>query len=67
LKLSYLNERYELGFPTQEAETLSGFIITNYETIPRQKERIVIGNYEFEILLVTETKIETVRMKDLRR
>ncbi len=67
LKLSYLNEKYDLGFPTQEAETLSGFIITNYETIPRQKERIVIGNYEFEILLVTETKIETVRMKDLRR
>lgn len=67
LKLSYLNEKYDFDFPTDEAETLSGYIIANYEVIPRQKERLVIGNYEFEILLVTETKIETVRMKVLRR
>ncbi len=67
LRLSYLNEKYDLNFLLDEAETLSGYIIAGYETIPKQKEKIVIDNYEFEILLVTETKIETVKLKVLRK
>lgn len=63
LKIDYINEKYDLDLPRDEAETLSGFIIAGYEMIPRQKERIIIGKFEFEILLVTETRIETVKLK----
>ena len=66
LELDYLNEKYGFNFPTDESETLSGFIITQHETIPKIKERIFIGRYEFDILLVTNTRIETVKMKVLR-
>lgn len=65
LELEYLNEKYDFGFPTDESETLSGYIINNHETIPKIKERIIIEHYEFDILLVTETRIETVKMKIL--
>jgi CBS domain containing-hemolysin-like protein len=63
LELDYLNEKYDFTFPTDASETLSGYIISNHETIPKNKERIIIGFYEFDILLVTDTRIETVKMK----
>ncbi len=63
LELDYLNEKYDFNFSTEESETLSGFIISEHETIPKIKERIIIGKYEFDILLVTNTRIETVKMK----
>ncbi len=66
LELDYLNEKYGFNFPTDESETLSGFIITEHETIPKIKERIIIDKYEFDILLVTNTRIETVKMRVLR-
>jgi putative hemolysin len=67
LEVDYLNEKYELDIPSDEADTLSGFIITNHETIPKQKERIIIDNYEFEILMVTDTRIETTKLKLLNK
>lgn len=66
LELDYLNEKYDFNFPTDDSETLSGYIITNHETIPKNKERIIIDLYEFDILLVSETRIETVKMKVLK-
>ena len=65
LELDYLKEKYSLEFPGNESETLSGFIINQHETIPRLKEHIIIGDYEFEILSVSDTRIEMVRMKIL--
>ncbi len=66
LELDYLNEKYGFNFPTDQSETLSGYIITNHETIPKIKEQIIIDNYEFDILLVTDTRIDTVKMKVLK-
>ncbi|KAA5534908.1 HlyC/CorC family transporter [Taibaiella lutea] len=65
LEVDYLNEKYELELPADEAETLSGLIISSHEKIPKQKERIIIDNYEFEIMLVTDTRIEQVKLKIL--
>jgi putative hemolysin len=65
LKLDYLEEKYKLEFPAGESETLSGFIISQHETIPKLKERIIINNYEFDVLLVSDTRIETVKLKVL--
>ena len=67
LELDYITEKYKLDFPGEEgAETLSGYIIQNNEAIPKQKERIVFGNYEFDILNVSDTRIETVKVKVLK-
>lgn len=66
LELDYLERKYGFEFPGQDTETLSGFIIHYHETIPRQKERIIIDDYEFDILSVSDTRIETVKMKKLK-
>lgn len=66
LELDYLNEKYGFNFPTDESETLSGYIIANHETIPKLKDRIIIDRNEFDILLVSDTRIQTVKMKILK-
>jgi CBS domain containing-hemolysin-like protein len=66
LELDYLNEKYNFDFPAHESETLSGYIINEHKTIPKLKERIIIGHYEFDVLEVSDTRIETVKMKVLR-
>ncbi len=67
LELDYISEKYKLNFPDSgETETLSGFIIQNRDEIPKQKETFTVGNYQFDILNVTDTKIETVKMKVLK-
>lgn len=67
LEIDYLNEKYDLDFPETQAETLSGFIIENHESIPKQKDRIIIGNFEFDILLMSDTRIETSKVKVLHQ
>jgi putative hemolysin len=66
LELDYLENKYGFDFPGGDSETLSGFIINYHETIPRQKERIIIDDYEFDIISVSDTRIEMVKMKKLK-
>lgn len=66
LELDYLRDKYELSFPEDAPETLSGYIIQEYGSIPRLKERIIIQHYEFEILHVSDTRIEMVRLRKLQ-
>jgi CBS domain containing-hemolysin-like protein len=66
VSLHFIEQKYHLVFEGKEgAETLSGYIIQNHQRIPKQKERIIIDNIEFDILNVTETRIETVKAKVL--
>lgn len=66
LELDYLSKKYGMEFPNNESETLSGFIINHHETIPQQKDRIIIDDYEFDILSVSDTRIEMVKVKMLK-
>jgi CBS domain containing-hemolysin-like protein len=66
LELDYLREKYGFDFSREETETLSGYIINFHETIPEQKERIIIDDYEFDIMHVSDTRIEMVKMKKLK-
>jgi putative hemolysin len=67
LELDYIAEKYNLDFrDNEETGTLSGYIISEHEEIPKQKDRIIIDDYEFDILNVSETRIETVKMKVLK-
>lgn len=67
LELDYIIEKYKLDFrKNEETETLSGYIISQHESIPRLKDRIIIDDYQFDILSVSETRIESVKLKILR-
>jgi CBS domain containing-hemolysin-like protein len=61
LKIDLLKEKYNLDFP-DESETLSGFIINRHKRIPREKEKIIIDDYRFEIVAMSDTKIEQVKL-----
>ncbi|MGN6494036.1 MAG: hemolysin family protein [Agriterribacter sp.] len=66
LELDYLNRKYNFDFGEAASETLSGYIIHNHEMIPKIKERIIIDNYEFDIINVSDTRIEMVKIKRLK-
>ena len=67
MELDLIAEKYKLDFPDdEETETLSGYIIKNHEQIPKLKEHIIIGNYEIDILNVSDTRIEMVKLKVLK-
>lgn len=64
LELDYIAGKYKLEFPNdEETETLSGYIIKHNEEIPKQKEHLFIANYEIDILNVSDTRIEMVKLK----
>lgn len=65
LELDYLNEKYNLNFNADDSETLSGYIINHFESIPKQKETIIVENFQIDILNVSDTRIETVKLKVL--
>lgn len=66
MELDYLNEKYKMDFAVADSETLSGYIINAHETIPKLKETIIIGHYKFDIVAVSDTRIEMVKMKILK-
>jgi len=63
LEIDYLNEKYEdLQLPEGEYHTLSGYLVMTTETIPEQGAEIILDGYQFILALVSDTKIETVRV-----
>lgn len=66
LELDYLERKYGLEFEGYDSETISGYVINHHETIPSQKERIIIGDYEFDVLSVSDTRIEMIKLKKLK-
>ena len=66
LEMDFIIEKYQLEFNAQESETLSGYIINQFGTIPKQNQEIIIDDYQFNIMTVSDTRIEMVKMKILR-
>jgi putative hemolysin len=62
IEIDRVNEEYELQIPESEYETLSGMLVNHIGRIPRVNEIIIIENYHFKVLSVTETKIETIKL-----
>ncbi|NNE02532.1 MAG: HlyC/CorC family transporter [Eudoraea sp.] len=66
LEVDYLNETYKLELPdTEEFETLGGLIVNETGEIPAKDTEIKVGNYQFTILEVSNTKIDLVALKVL--
>ncbi len=65
LEVDYLNEKYDLGLSEGDYNTISGYIVTAIETIPEEGQRINLDGYEFVLETVSETKIESIRVRKL--
>ena len=67
LEIGYLNERYEaIDLPEGDYHTLSGYLVMTTETIPEKDQEVVLDDYRFIFELVSDTKIEMVRVIKLR-
>lgn len=66
LELDYLAEKYGLDFENEESDTLSGYVIQQHEHFPKQGSRIIAGDYQFDIMEMSDTRIELLKMKLLK-
>jgi putative hemolysin len=66
LEIDYLNEKYGLNLPEGDYETLSGFVVSNHEDIPEMDELIILGRFQFKMISVSDTRINTVKLKVLK-
>ncbi len=62
LELDYLYEKYGIDFAADSAETLSGYLIHKHEAIPKVREVIHLSHFDAEILMVSDTRIEKVKL-----
>lgn len=64
LEVEYLNEEYELGLPeSEEYDTLAGYIISEYGSIPLEGEQIEVEGYRIKILKRESSRLELVRVE----
>ncbi len=67
LEIDYLNEKYPgLDLPDGDYLTLSGYLVMTSGTIPDEGETIELGDYRFICEVVSDKKIETVRVERLQ-
>lgn len=63
LEINYLNERYEaIQLPEGDYHTLSGYLVMTTEAIPEKDQEVILDGYQFIFELVSDTKIEMVRV-----
>ena len=56
------DESHGIDFEADNAETLSGYLIHKHEGIPKVREVIHLSHFDAEILIVSDTRIEKVKL-----
>ena len=62
LEIDFLNDKYELGLPEGDYETIAGLVISEAENIPRKGQKVFVEQFEFTVLDSTKTKIDKVKL-----
>ena len=62
LEIDYLNDKYEWNLPEGDYDTLGGMIISVNEDIPEMNEVIVYQPFSFQIIEMTDTKINLIKL-----
>jgi len=63
-EIDYLNEKYFLDIPaSEEYDTLAGYIIYHYESIPEKDTTVEIDNFLITITDVSSNRIEEAELK----
>jgi len=66
-EIDYLNEKYKLGIPvSEEYDTLAGYIIYHYESIPEKETSVELDNFLITITDVSSNRIEEAELKVIR-
>lgn len=61
-EIDYLNEKYDWNLPEGDYETLGGMLIHLYEDIPSVNEVITLSAFQFQIMTVTDARIDTIKV-----
>ncbi|HNV52640.1 MAG TPA: transporter associated domain-containing protein, partial [Tenuifilaceae bacterium] len=63
LEIKHLNETYNLKIPeSDEYETLAGFVLFQYQNIPKPNEIIILSDFTVRVLRMNETRIELIQL-----
>lgn len=67
LEIDYLNEKYTLDITeSDEYETIAGYILYNTEKFPQVNDRILIDQFQFTILKVSNTKLDLIKLEIIK-
>jgi len=66
LSIDYLEEKYGFQFAHDPSGTLSGYVIQQHENFPKQGDRIISGRYQFDVMNMSDTRIDLVKIKVLK-
>ncbi len=62
VEIDHLNEKYKIGIPEGDYETIAGYIENRIGRIPKQGESFLIDNYDIIIVKATHTRIDLVKL-----
>jgi len=66
-EINYLNDKYSLEIPdSEEYDTLAGYIIYHYESIPEKETTVELDNFLITITDVSSNRIEEVELSVIR-
>lgn len=65
LEINEFEEINGVHIPDRNVETIGGLIISSLGRIPKKGERIIINDFEFNVLEATDRKVEKVAIKRL--
>jgi len=66
MKIDQINEKYFLGLPVDDNyETIAGYILHQYGSIPTMNTIIDIDKFQFKVLRGSKTRIELIELKIL--
>lgn len=67
LEIEHINEHYNLDLKESESyHTLAGYILDNLENLPSQGDTFEIAEMKFTVLKMSATRIELVRIEQLK-
>ena len=61
-EIDYLNEKYNWNLPEGDYDTLGWMLIHLYEDIPAVNEVITLSAFQFQIMTVTDARIDTIKV-----
>ncbi len=66
LEVDYLNDKYNLTYPhSEEYGMLTGFILTNHQSIPTSNTVIHIENFRVKVIKVVGNRIERTHLNTI--
>jgi len=64
LEIDYLNEKYKFNIPVlDDYETLAGYLIHNYKSIPSVNQKINIDHFRFTVMKSTGNRLDELIME----